>query len=203
MVGRPGGVNVRSRGAGSGQPSARRTYDAAMVGRLVLPLVAVAAVVGCIGVYDIKAPPLPSTTRTPTIIGVIAGRESNTDTYRLADGTLIDVGGPNSSAIPAELLSQPSGGDGSLLLFGEDERGRFYAATRRRDERRCVSIYGQGYIDPGRIHYSSGLVVPFAEDIERKNERDHIDHTWLFDFDLVCLNEAGQVTLIDQHSLGS
>jgi hypothetical protein len=45
--------------------------------------------------------------------------------------------------------------------------------------------------------------VPFAEDIELKNERDHIDHTWLFEFDVACLNEAGQVTFIDQRSLGS
>lgn len=170
-----------------------------MVGRLVLPLVAVVAVVGCIGAYDVKAPPAPNTIRTPTIIGV-AGRESD-GVYRLEDGTIVDVGGPRSSAAPAALLGQEFSGDGSLLMLGEDAQGRFYAATRARDEQGCFRIYGgPGYIDPGRIHYSSGLVVPFAEDIKRENERDHIDHTWLFDFDLVCLNEAGQVTLIEQLS---
>jgi hypothetical protein len=123
--------------------------------------------------------------------------------YRLEDGTVVDMGGPNSSAAPAARLGQPYISDGSLLLFGEDAQGRFYAGTRPRDEKGCFAIYGPGYIDPGRIHYSSGLVVPFAEDIELKNERDHIDHTWLFEFDVVCLNEAGQVTVIDQRSLGS
>jgi hypothetical protein len=175
-----------------------------MVWRLVLPLVAVVAVVSCIGAYDVKAPPVPNTTRTPTIIGVIAGREPDGVTYRLEDGTIVDVGGPNSSAAPAALLGERFHGDGSLLLFGEDAQGRFYAATRVRDEQGCFGIYGgTGYIDPGRIHYSSGLVVPFAEDIERKNNRDHIDHTWLMEFDVVCLNEAGQVTLIEQLSFGS
>jgi hypothetical protein len=170
-----------------------------MVRRLVLPLVAVVAVVGCIGAYDVKAPPVPNTTRTPTIIGV-AGPESD-GVYRLEDGTIVDVGGPRSSAAPAALLGEEFHGAGSLLLFGEDAQGRFYAAARARDEQGCFRIYGgTGYIDPGRIHYSSGLVVPFAEGIKRKNNRDHIDHTWLFEFDLVCLNEAGQVTLIEQLS---
>src|SRR6476469_8049118 len=110
-------------------------------GLRIVALTAVAVLTGaCIGAYDVKAPPVPDATRTPTIVGVIAERALDGVTFRIEDGTVVDVGGPGSSAAPAALLSERSGSEGSLLLFGEYDQGRFYAATRPRGDDGCFEI---------------------------------------------------------------
>jgi hypothetical protein len=63
--------------------------------------------------------------------------------------------------------------------------------TRRR--RTAASGYrGQGYIESGQIHLSSGLILPFAAEMTRKNDRGYYDPSWLLAFDVICLDLEGR-----------
>lgn len=53
------------------------------------------------------------------------------------------------------------------------------------------------------LHLSSGLVLPFAPDVEHQNDRTYYDPAWLLAHDHVCLDEDGVVTSIHQLPLGA
>lgn len=183
-----------------------------MVPRLAILLVRMALggflVVGCWPYANPTAPPTPAAARIPTIVGQIGGWAPDNVSYRLEGGDVVDVGGPGSSAAPAALLSDTriwmpsSDSAGGLLLFGEDADGRFYAATQP-DEGGCFLVRGQGYIEPDRVHLSSGLVLFYAADLDRHNGRGRGDPSWLLSFDSICLNGDGRVTFINQLPLGA
>ncbi len=166
-------------------------------------------ILGCIG--NPEPPPVPTQTRVPTVVGRLVGPTPDRFGFLLEDGTSVDLGLSGSDVPRAERLSandvQLPDRDrpGGLLLFGEDAGGRFYAATTPHDQFSCDILRGQGYIERDRVHLSTGLVVPFAPDMSRINDRDpkYNDPTWLLDFDLICLDEDGRVTLIRQLPLGA
>src|SRR5687767_12014437 len=174
-------------------------------GRLVaftwVPLVLVVA--GCFG--EIDAPPLPDEDRVPTIVGRIDGWAEPNVSYRLDTGDVVVVDGPDGAtllngSVWMRDFDHPAG----LILAGEDAAGRFYAATRFPEGDGCYLIQGLGYIDPNRVHFSSGLVLPFLkDDIVIDNTRGHYPESWLLSHDWVCLDQEGRVTSIHQLPLGA
>jgi hypothetical protein len=165
---------------------------------------------GCGG--DPGAPPAPTETRVPTVVGRLVGFAPDGHGYVLDDGTVIDVGLSGSDAPKATLLSVgtpdlPDGDRrGGLLLFGEDAAGRFYAVASPSGsgEVGCDILRGQGFIERDRVHLSSGLALPFATGMTLINDRDprHVDPNWLLDFDPICVDANGNVTSIHQLPLG-
>ena len=175
-------------------PTVSRVFPA---GVLLIGLV----VLGC---TDVKAPPLPSRSRIPTIVGRIEGWGIANTSYRLDTGEVVRVyEDPSTGLAAAELLSEtwasfPSSDHaGGLVLAGEDADGRFYAATEP-EAGGCFQLRGQGYIEPGQVHLSSGLVLAFATGFTRQNDRGYYDASWLLDFDVICLDDRGLVTSIRQ-----
>ena len=171
--------------------------------RIAVAWILLAVVVaGCYG--DIPAPPLPTEDRVPTIVGQIEGWADPNVSYRLDTGDVVQVHGPT----PAKNLNggvwladfdHPAG----LLLAGEDALGPFYAATGFDEGDGCFVIQGDGYIDPDRVHFSSGLVLPLTPDTVVHRDRTQFGETWLFAFDRVCLDRQGRVTSIRQLQLGA
>jgi hypothetical protein len=161
------------------------------------------------GCGDVEAPPRPTSSRVPTTIGEIVGNGPSPWSYRLAGGDVIDVGGSGSSAEPMARLSrelpQPPSVDrsGGLLLVGRDAAGAFYAATSGAGADGCYEIHGAGDLEPGRIHYSSGLVLATAPQVTTLDQRDTHPASWLFEFDIVCLDASGRVTSVHQLALGA
>ena len=162
-----------------------------------------------LGCTDVSAPPMPSGSRIPTIVGRIEGWGPNNTGYRLEGGQVVDIGADASTGAPAAkrlsstMESFPdSDFRGGLLLAGEDADGRFYAATEPEADG-CFEIHGQGYIEPGQVHLSSGLVLAFSTGFTRRNDRGYYDASWLLDFDLICLDHQGRITSIHQLPLGT
>ena len=159
-------------------------------------------VAGCYG--EVPAPPLPGEDRVPTIVGQIEGWAEPNVSYLLDTGDLVQVSGPapatflNGSVWLAD-FDHPAG----LLLAGEDARGTFYAATGFDEGDGCFLIQGEGYIDPDRVHFSSGLVLPLTAETVVDRDRTQFGETWLFAFDRVCLDRHGRVTSIRQLPLGA
>jgi len=177
--------------------------------RRAATLVRVALAVTLIGACrDIDAPASPTAVRVATTIGQIVEAGPGSWSYRLAGGELVDVGGTGSSAPPMARLSralpQPPSSDhvGGLLLVGRDAAGPFYAATDVPKADGCFEIHGAGYLEPGQIHYSTGLVLPLDANVTVTNERGTHPATWLLEADAVCLDASGLVTSIHQLPLG-
>ncbi|HEV8547247.1 MAG TPA: hypothetical protein VGQ64_13200 [Candidatus Limnocylindrales bacterium] len=160
---------------------------------------------GCWG--DIKAPPSPAESRAPTIVGRIVGWGEPNVSYLLDTGVVVDPSGTGSSASTTATLLSDHGAQwspdrpGGLLLAGEDADGRFYAAAEFETDG-CFRIRGQGYIESGQIHLSSGLILAFAPEMTRKNDRGYYDPSWLLAFDVICLDPEGRVISIHQLPLG-
>ena len=173
-------------------------------GRLValtwIPLVLVVA--GCYS--QIAAPPLPDADRVPTIVGHIEGWAEPNVSYRLDTGDVVVVDGPDGARLLNGSVWMPDFDRAAgLILAGEDAAGRFYAATRFAEDG-CYLIQGLGYIDPDRVHFSSGLVLPFIkDDIVIDNTRGYYPESWLLSHDWVCLDREGRVTSIQQLPLGA
>jgi len=162
-----------------------------------------------LGCSDVKAPPAPTTSRIPTIVGRIEGWGVANTGYRLDTGEVVGVaadpstGAPSAELLSATQISFPSSDHaGGLLLAGEDADGHFYAATEP-EANGCFLVRGQGYIEPGQVHLSSGLVLAFATGFTRQNDRGFYDASWLLDFDFICLDGRGRVTYIRQLPLGT
>jgi hypothetical protein len=62
---------------------------------------------------------------------------------------------------------------------------------------------GEGYIDPGRIHLSSGLVLPKAAGFEQRSDRSDAEPSWILSFDHICLDPEGRVKSVWQLALGA
>ena len=174
-----------------------------LAGALLATLVA-----GCFG--DPDPPPVPTQVRVPTIIGMVKGPAPDGVGYELESGDIVHLRGPEPDASPATRLSRsdvqsPGAPDWRphLLLVGEDELGAFYAATDTQFAGDCLRLIGEGYIEEGRAHLSSGLVVLFAEEIEIDNDRGYYDESWLLSFDRICLDADGRVIRIEQLPLGA
>lgn len=159
--------------------------------------------------HDIGAPPRPAAVRVPQTVGQIVRVDPRPWTFLLDDGRLIEVGGTESSAEPMTRLTRelPSGpssaGAGGLLLVGRDAAGPFYAATSGPRSDGCFELHGDGYLEPGRVHLSSGLALELAPDATVRNERDTHDPSWLLDFDRVCVGRDGRVVSVVQLPLGA
>jgi len=178
--------------------------------RATLALAAATAVIA-VACYDIKPPPVPTSERIPTTISQIVAVMPN-GRYELANDEVIDVrdsaiGGGTRTRIGRDPGFPPDGDGtpGGLILAGEDSLGRFYAATRAPEADGCFRILGPGYLqlDQKRVHLSSGLVVQLSDGFELTSGRYDIDPSWLFDFDEICLNDAGEITSIHQSSFGA
>jgi hypothetical protein len=181
------------------------------MGRRLALLLGVALVTSaCYG--QIQAPPRPSASRVPTIVGELAAQEPD-GVYRLRDGLRVTIGAPSSGGPPAAAqlsdrgvwLPQPPTG-GGLVLYGEDAAGPFWASTEPDNGTGCFTLHGQGYFerDVG-VHLSSGLVLPFAIGGRVHNPRaaNQTDPAWILAFDNICLDRNGHVTLVDQLPLGA
>ena len=171
---------------------------------LVLVAVSLAA---CYG--DPDPPPRPTETRVATSVGQIVERLPDDGRYVLTDGTVVDIGTPESSGPRATKLTEtdvwsPSvDAPGGLLLYGTDDAGAFYGATMPPDDAGCFGVRGVGYVEDDRLHLSSGLVLLFAAGVEVRNDRAQFDPAWLLDFDRVCLDATGAVTSVHQLPLGA
>ena len=171
--------------------------------------VVAAAMLASTGACDeIDPPPRPAMTRVATTVGRLADITAGNSGYVLTDGTVVVIGQAGSPDRARRMSESdvwlPSvDAPGGLLLYGEDDAGSFYAATLPPDGTGCFGLRALGYIETDRLHLSTGLVLPFAEDVERRNDRGYYDPAWLLAADYVCLDEDGVVTSIHQLPLGA
>jgi hypothetical protein len=166
--------------------------------------------VACYG--EVHAPPSPATSRVPIIVGQVLSIGPDDVTYRLTGDRLVTLGVPAPGATPSVLLlsdtrvARPaSAGTGGLLLYGEDAAGAFWAGTDAPDADGCFRLRGQGFIEPGKIHLSSGLVLDLTADGKpwlNGRAANQAGPTWILAFDIVCLDRDGHVTFINQLPLG-
>ena len=161
---------------------------------------------GCYGAP--KQPPLPQADRIPTVIGRIVDREAGSNTYELAGGESVELvprgTGPDAAALLSgtDIWLPDVGRPGGLLLVGEDAGGRFYAATQPLEDG-CYVMRGEGYVEPERIHLSSGLVLAKAAAFELRSDRSQLEPSWILSFDHICLDPEGRVTSVWQLPLGA
>lgn len=161
-----------------------------------------------LGCYDVKPPPVPTTTRVPTIVGEALDWADPPVSVRLDTGDVVSVGARDEPGRTGALTKTPvnfpsSAGPGSLVLAGQDDLGPFYAATLPGTKDGCFRLSGQGYTEAGRIHLSSGLVLTFAPDVAIENGRFDQYASWLMDFDTVCVDRGGLVTSILKQPFGA
>jgi hypothetical protein len=170
------------------------------VKRIAVLLLALTLVASC--GHDPEAPPKPTASRVATIVGKIVDWAEPNVSYRLDTGDVVEIFSrePGSPSI-AMRLTDTNASPGGLLLAGSDDLGPFYGATRP-EERGCLGVRGQGYLERDQIHLSSGLVLTFADDMVLTDQRGQLPDEWLLDFDLVCLDEDGKVKSITQVGLG-
>jgi len=178
------------------------------------PTIALATVVAVVAAacYAVKAPPVPSAERVPTVIGQIVAVTAG-QAYQLSNGESVAVRDAAGSSIREQLgsdagfLPESNGPEGGLILAGQDANGEFYAATRSPRGDGCFEIRGPGYLqlDRKRVHLSTGLVLELADDVRVLNDRpaNAVDPSWLFETDDICLDAAGVVTSIHQEALGA
>ena len=164
-----------------------------------------AAVVGLVVVacYDIKAPPVPTTTRVPTIVGEATGWSVPNVSVALDTGGDVAIDNPGTRLSTSQIEFPSTTGPGSLVLAGADEHGAFYAATHAGTVDGCFELDGQGYTEADQIHLSSGLVLPYAKDMTVDNGRFDQYASWLEDFDRVCVDRTGHVTSILKYPFGA
>jgi len=176
-----------------------RSYDAD-VKRMAVLLLAAWLVATC--GRDPDPPPKPTASRVATIVGKVVDWAEPNVSYRLDTGDVVELfsrepGSPSGVMRLTETGAYPGG----LLLAGSDDLGPFYGATRP-EERGCLSVRGQGYLERDQLHLSSGLVLPFADDMVLTDQRGQLPDEWLLDADWVCLDEHGKVKSITQVGLG-
>jgi hypothetical protein len=174
-----------------------------MLRHLALCLLALLLVAAPLGCYDIKPPPVPTTTRLPTIVGEATGWSDPNVSVAIDTGGDVAIDDPRAQLTTAPVQFRSTSGPGSLVLAGSDENGAFYAVTRAGTADGCFELHGQGYTEADRIHLSSGLVVPFAPNITVENGRFDQYASWLMDYDNVCVDRTGHVTSIRKLPFGA
>ena len=166
----------------------------------ILAVLLVAIPLGC---YDVKAPPVPTTTRVPTIVGEATGWSDPSVSVAIDTGGDVAIVDPRGRLTTAPIAFRSTSGPGSLVLAGSDENGAFYAVTGAGTADGCFRLSGQGYTESDRIHLSSGLVGPFAPNIAVENGRFDQYASWLMDFDVICVDRTGRVTSIYKYPFGA
>jgi hypothetical protein len=172
--------------------------------RSVAPcLFAVLIVAIPLGCGDIKAPPVPTTTRLPTIVGEATGWSDPNVSVALDTGGDVAIDDAHAQLTTAPVQFRSTSGPGSLVLAGADEHGPFYAVTRAGTADGCFELDGQGYTEADRIHLSSGLALSFAPNMTVDDGRFDQSASWLMESDVVCLDRAGRVTSILKYPFGA